>query len=422
MSGVLYGSVEWCNELSPIDDSLIADILVVGGGLVGLTLAISAAQSGFRVVVIDRDTPENSTGAEFDGRVSSVAAGSANLFKALGLWGMVSSEAQPIYQIRVSDGEAPRFLHYDSDDLGGEPMGYIVENRILRCALYLAAKREERITLKNGTFLEKLETDAFRVSALFSDGTFVRAPLVIAADGRVSSVRACVGIGTTYKDYGQMGIVCTVTHELDHEGIAHERFLRGGPFAILPMRGKRSSLVWTERTELARELLKVKAEIFLDELRWRLGDFLGDLGLAGRVWSYPLSLTMAKDLVAQRTALVGDAAHAIHPIAGQGLNLGLRDAAVLVEVIADARRLGLDIGDQGTLSRYSRWRRFDALTMAAVTDGLNRLFAHDSEVFRVMRNVGLTAVNSNRPLKALFRKHAMGLLGKLPKLLEGEPS
>ena len=406
--------------MSPIDDSLIAEILIVGGGLVGLTLAISAAQSGFRVVVIDRDAPDNSTGADFDGRVSSVAAGSANLFKALGLWGMVSSEAQPIHQIRVSDGEAPRVLHYDSDDLGGQAMGYIVENRILRRALHEAAKREDRIVLKTGTSLERLETDSFRVTALLSDGTLARAPLAVAADGRASYVRTSVGIGTTRKDYGQMGLVCTVAHELDHEGIAHERFLRGGPFAILPMKGKRSSLVWTERTALARELLKVKAETFLDELRWRFGDFLGELDLAGRVWSYPLSLTMAEDLVAQRTALVGDAAHAIHPIAGQGLNLGLRDAAVLVEVMADARYLGLDIGDQGTLHRYSRWRRFDALTMAAVTDGLNRLFVHDSEVFRVVRNVGLTAVNSNRPLKALFQKHAMGLLGKLPKLLEGE--
>ena len=407
--------------MSPINDSLIADILIVGGGLVGLTLAISAAQSGFQVVVIDRDAPDNSTGADFDGRVSSVAAGSANLFKALGLWGMVSFEAQPIHQIRVSDGQAPRFLHYDSDDLGGQAMGYIVENRILRRALHEVAKREDRILLKTGTSLERLEVDSFRVTALLSDGTLARAPLAVAADGRASSVRTSVGIGATRKDYGQMGLVCTVAHELDHEGIAHERFLRGGPFAILPMKGKRSSLVWTERTELARELLKVKAETFLDELRWRFGDFLGELGLAGRVWSYPLSLTMAKDLVAQRTALVGDAAHAIHPIAGQGLNLGLRDAAVLVEVMADARYLGLDIGDQATLHRYSRWRRFDALTMAAVTDGLNRLFVHDSEVFRLVRNVGLTAVNSNRPLKALFQKHAMGLLGKLPKLLEGKP-
>ena len=406
--------------MAPIDDSLVADVLVVGGGLIGLTLAISAAQSGFQVVIVDRDTPDNSTGAEFDGRVSSVAAGSANLFKALRLWEMVAPEAQPIHQIRVSDGEAPRFLHYDSDDLGGQAMGYIVENRILRQALHVAAKREASIVLKTGTSLEKLETDTFRVAGLLSDGTLVRAPLAVAADGRGSSVRLSVGIGATRKEYGQTGLVCTVAHELDHEGIAHERFLRGGPFAILPMKGKKSSLVWVEKTELARELLQVKTEPFLDELKWRFGDFLGDLSLVGRVWSYPLSLTMAKDLVAQRTALVGDAAHAIHPIAGQGLNLGLRDAAVLVEVMDDARSIGLDIGDQETLRRYSRWRRFDGLTMAVVTDGLNRLFAHDSEVFRMVRNAGLTAVNSNRPLKALFQKHAMGLLGKLPKLLEGE--
>ena len=412
--------VEWCDELTQIDDSLITDVLIVGGGLVGLTLAISAAQSGFQVVVADRDTLDNLTGVGFDGRVSSVAAGSANLFKALRVWEMVAPQAQPIHQIRVSDGQAPRFLHYDSDDLGGQAMGYIVENRILRQALHSAVNREDKIVLKTGTSLEKLETDSFRVAATLSDGTLVRAPLAVAADGRDSSVRLSSGIGATCKEYGQMGIVCTVAHEFDHEGIAHERFLHGGPFAILPMKGKKSSLVWVEKTELARELLRLKAEAFLDELRWRFGDFLGDLGLAGRVWSYPLSLSMARDLVAQRIVLVGDAAHAIHPIAGQGLNLGLRDAAVLVEVMDDARSIGLDIGDQGTLRRYSRWRRFDGLTMALVTDGLNRLFAHDSEIFRVMRNAGLTAVNSNRPLKALFQKHAMGLLGKLPKLLEGE--
>ena len=217
-----------------------------------------------------------------------------------------------------------------------------------------------------------------------------------------------------------MGLVCTVSHELDHDGIAHERFLRGGPFAILPMKGKKSSLVWTEKSELARELLQLNGESFLGELRWRFGDFLGDVSLVGGVWSYPLSLTMAENLVAQRTALIGDAAHAIHPIAGQGLNLGLRDAAVLVEIMNDARAIGLDIGDQEALRRYSRWRRFDGMTMAAVTDGLNRLFVHDSEVFRMVRNAGLTAVNSSRPLKALFQKHAMGLLGKLPKLIEGE--
>jgi len=412
--------VEWCDELTQIDDSLITDVLIVGGGLVGLTLAISAAQSGFQVVVADRDTLDNLTGVGFDGRVSSVAAGSANLFKALRVWEMVAPQAQPIHQIRVSDGQAPRFLHYDSDDLGGQAMGYIVENRILRQALHSAVNREDKIVLKTGTSLEKLETDSFRVAATLSDGTLVRAPLAVAADGRDSSVRLSSGIGATRKEYGQMGIVCTVAHEFDHEGIAHERFLRGGPFAILPMKGKKSSLVWVEKTELARELLRLKAEAFLDELRWRFGDFLGDLSPIGRVWSYPLSLSMARDLVAQRIVLVGDAAHAIHPIAGQGLNLGLRDAAVLVEVMDDARSIGLDIGDQGTLRRYSGWRRFDGLTMALVTDGLNRLFAHDSEIFRVMRNAGLTAVNSNRPLKALFQKHAMGLLGKLPKLLEGE--
>ena len=407
--------------MSPIDSSLRADVLIVGGGLVGLTLAVSAAQSGFEVVLVDRDTPDTSTSPQFDGRVSSVAAGSANLFKALRVWETILPGAQPIHQIRVSDREVPRFLNYDSSDLGGQAMGYIVENQVLRRTLHLAVEREDRIVLRSGASLEKIVTDPYRATALLSDGTRIGASLIVAADGRASSVRTSVGIGVTGKEYGQTGLVCTVAHELDHEGIAHERFLRGGPFAILPMKGRKSSLVWTETTELARELQQLRSNVFLDELRWRFGDFLGDLSLVGKVWSYPLRLTMAEELVAQRTALVGDAAHAIHPIAGQGLNLGLRDVAVLVEVISDARSLGLDIGERETLRRYSRWRRFDGFTMAAVTDGLNRLFVHDSEPLRMVRNAGLTVVNSNRPLKAIFQKHAMGLLGKLPKLIEGEP-
>jgi 2-octaprenyl-6-methoxyphenol hydroxylase len=400
--------------------NLSVDLLIVGGGLVGLSLALSVARAGLRALVVDRDTPQNSASALFDGRVSSVAAGSVNMFKALGVWPKVSDGAQPIYQIRVSDGDSPRFLHYDSGDLDGSPMGYIVENRLLRRTLHADVKAEHRITWRTATSVELLDRCSYRVTALLSDGTSVDAPLVVAADGRDSIVRANAGIKVISEDYRQTGIVCTVAHDSSHEGIAHERFLRGGPFAILPMKGRKSSLVWTERTDLASELVKLDQQVFLDELSWRFGSFLGDLSLVSPVWSYPLRLTMAQDLNANRMVLVGDAAHAIHPIAGQGLNLGLRDAAVLAEVLSDARSLGLDIGDQETLSRYSRWRQFDRLTMVAVTDGLNRLFSYDSSPLRVVRDIGLSAVNSSATVKTLFQRHAMGLLGKLPKLLEGK--
>jgi len=406
--------------VDPTKSNVSVDLLIVGGGLVGLSLALSVARAGLRALVVDRDTPQNSASPLFDGRVSSVAAGSANMFKALGVWSKVSDGAQPIYQIRVSDGDSQRFLQYDSCDLDGTPMGYIVENRLLRGALHAAVRAERRITWRTGTSPEVLDRSAYRVTALLSDGTLVDAPLVVAADGRDSTVRANAGINVISKEYRQTGIVCTVAHELSHEGIAHERFLRGGPFAILPMKGRKSSLVWTERTELAGELVKLDRQVFLDELSWRFGNFLGDLRLVSPVWSYPLRLTMARNLKANRIALVGDAAHAIHPIAGQGLNLGLRDAAVLAEVLSDALSLGLDIGDQETLARYSRWRQFDGLTMVAVTDGLNRLFSDDSTFLQGARDIGLTAVNSSTTLKRLFQRHAMGLLGKLPKLFEGK--
>ena len=415
-----HDTTERRTEVGPAKSDTSADLLIVGGGLVGLSLALSVARAGLRVLVIDRDTPQNSASPLFDGRVSSVAAGSVNMFKALDVWPKVSDGAQPIYQIRVSDRDAPRFLQYDSGDLDGAPMGYIVENRLLRQALHAAVKAEQRIIWRTATSLELLDRGSYRATALLSDGTWVDAPLVVAADGRGSIVRANAGINVISKEYRQTGIVCTVAHELSHKGIAHERFLRGGPFAILPMKGRKSSLVWTEKTELAVELVKLDRQVFLDELSWRFGNFLGDLRLESPVWSYPLRLTMARSLKANRIALVGDAAHAIHPIAGQGLNLGLRDAAVLAEVLSDALSLGLDIGDQETLARYSRWRQFDGLTMVAVTDGLNRLFSHDSALLQGARDIGLTAVNRSVILKSLFQRHAMGLLGKLPKLFEGD--
>ena len=259
-----------------------------------------------------------------------------------------------------------------------------------------------------------------RVFGRFGGGA-VRARLAVAADGRDSALRREAGIAVTTWRYPQVGIVCTVAHERPHRGIAHERFLPAGPFAILPMTGNRSSLVWTERSDLAPAMMALGEAEFGSEVALRFGDFLGRLDVVGPRWSYPLALVHAERYADRRLALVGDAAHAIHPIAGQGLNLGLRDAAALAEALVDDRRLGLDIGAAGALERYQRWRRFDSLVLMAATDGLNRLFSNDIEPLRLARDVGLAAVNRAVPLKRFIMRHAMGTLGRLPRLVRGQP-
>ena len=393
------------------------DVLVVGGGLVGLSLARAIAGSGLGVIIVDRESPKQTVSDIFDGRVSSIARGSVNMLKRLGVWTSIRKDAQPIEEIRVTDSGAPFFLHYASQDVGNEPMGYILENRILRCALHRLVESDSRIVWRTGVEVKAIERGAYGVTAELSDGTKASALLVAAADGRRSVLRANAGIDVVKRSYRQVGIVCTVAHSYPHGAIAHERFLSAGPFAILPMTGNRSSLVWTERPEVASTILKLSTGDFLKELAWRFGDFLGKLEVVSPRWHYPLELTLAGQLVARRLALVGDAAHAIHPIAGQGLNLGLRDAAALTEVVVRAQQLGMDFGEPVVLDGYGRWRRFDGLAMAAVTDSLNRLFSNDITPLREARVLGLATVNKLPSLKAVFQRHAMGVLGRLPELL-----
>lgn len=382
----------------------------------GLTLARAAAHVGLEVLIVDRESSRQATSRTFDGRVSSIAKGSVNMLKHLGVWERVRKDAQPINEIRVTDGDSPLFLHYDSRDVGKGPMGYILENRILRSALHAVIAEDPGIVWRSATEVKEIKRGLYGVQAQLSDGTTASAALVAAADGRHSALRAEAGINVISRSYRQVGIVCAVAHFLPHQAIAHERFLSAGPFAILPMTGKRSSLVWTERPEIATTILKLGDNEFFSELSWRFGDFLGQLEVLGPRWHYPLQLTLAERLTAERLALVGDAAHAIHPIAGQGLNLGLRDAAALAEVIGDARALGMDIGDSMVLRGYGRWRRFDGLAMAAVTDGLNRLFSNDIGPIRDIRNIGLATVNQLPLLKRVFQRHAMGVLGNPPRL------
>ncbi len=401
-----------------------ADVLVVGGGPVGTTLAAALGGAGVEVALIERADPAALTDAGFDGRVSAIALGSANMLGAIGVWGLVA-EAEPIRDIRVSDGDAVGrtsglFLHYDHRALGDRPFGYMVENRVLRAALYarLAALPEVRVLAP--ALMDGLERGPRGVEARLADGRLVVARLAVGADGRRSALRHQAGIGVLAWPYAQTSIVCSVAHRRPHNGVAHEHFLPGGPFAVLPMTGNRSAVVWTEANRLAPHMLALGDADFGAEMTRRFGDSLGRLRPIGPRWSFPLSLSHAERYIDRRLALIGDAAHAIHPIAGQGLNLGLRDVAALAEAVVDARRLGLDIGEQPVLERYQRWRRFDTLVLAVVTDGLNRLFSNDLTGLRLARDLGLGVVNRAAPLKRLFMRHAMGLVGELPRLVRGE--
>ena len=405
---------------TPDTAPLKTDILIAGGGLVGGTLACALASAGFAVVVVDQQAPRDGLEASFDGRASAIALTSKHVLDQLGLWAPIASDTQAINDIRVTDGDSPLFLHYDHDDIGAEAFGYMVENRSIRKALHGRIGELANLTLRAPARIETLDCSSSGVQATLDDGLVVKARLIIGAEGRNSPTRDHAGIALTGWSYHQTGIVCTVEHEYPHDGIAHEHFLPAGPFAILPLTGNRSSIVWTERADLSPAIMALNDDEFLAELKSRFGDFLGDVKVHGPRWAYPLSLQYADRATDTRLALAGDAAHGMHPIAGQGLNMGLRDVAALAEVLVDARRLGLDPGDALVLEKYERWRRFDNTLMLAMTDLLNRLFSNDIAPLALARNVGLAAVNKMPPVKKLFMKHAMGVVGDLPRLMRNE--
>lgn len=401
----------------------VADVLIVGGGLVGGTLACALAEKGVSVVVIDGEDPEALLAAGYDGRCSAIALACQRLLATIGLWDLLGGESQPILDIRVVDGGSPLFLHYAQAEAQG-PMGYMVENRLLRQAILTRLGRLPAATLLAPARMTALRRDLDGVSATLSDGQTVRARLVVGADGRRSQVRESAGIGIRTLGYGQTAIVLTVEHERPHRGCAVEHFLPAGPFAILPMPGNRSSLVWTERSDLVSGLLALPAERFQAELERRFGDHLGWVRPVGPRFSYPLTLQAANRYVDRRLALVGDAAHGMHPVAGQGMNYGLRDVAVLAERLVVAQRLGLDPGAPALLAEYEALRRPDNLLMLAITDALVRLFSNDIAPVALARRLGIGAVERMGPLKRLFMRHAMGTL-KLgpppPRLMRGVP-
>ncbi len=409
------------NRTAPEPGELLStEILLIGGGLAGLSLAAALGDAGVSVAVIEPMAPERMLDTGFDGRTTAIAAGSQTALETIGVWDSIGAEAEPILEIRISDGHSPLFLHYDYRLLGDEALGHIVENRVLRRALLSRLEGLPSVTMLTGTTIRRLDRAGPAVEAETDRGIEIRAMLAIATDGRNSPTRQAAAIDTTSWRYDQTGIVCTVAHERNHRGIAQERFLPSGPFAILPMTERRSSIVWTERTDLAPRLLQLDRTAFIEELARRFGDYLGALELVGPVFSYPLGLLHAKSYIAPRLALAGDAAHAIHPIAGQGLNIGLRDVAVLAEQIVDTLRLGLDPGAPAMLERYERLRRFDNTLMLAATDGLNRLFSNNIAPVRTARDLGLAAVDRMPGLKKIFMGHAMGQLGDLPRLVRGE--
>jgi 2-octaprenyl-6-methoxyphenol hydroxylase len=408
------------NQRSAHRDDIRADIAVVGGGLSGLSLAIACAAAGIETAVVDRDDPTRFRDAAYDGRTTAIAYGSQQVLKGIGVWDALAPHAEPIREIRVADGDSPLFLHYDRAEIDAEALGYIVENRILRAALQARAEALPSLTVYAPRTVEAVEFGATQARLSLSDGWGITAALVVGADGRNSPMREAAGIKTWRKSYRQVAIVCVVRHEKPHRGVAVEHFRAAGPFAILPMQASRSSIVWTEEEHEAPLLLALDDRAFARQLASRFGDFLGRVEPEPGRWSYPLALIQAERYAAPRLALIGDAAHVIHPIAGQGWNLGVRDIAALAELLVDAHRLGLDLGSSDLLRRYERWRRFDSLTLTTVTDGLNRLFSNEAPPLKLARDIGLAAVNRAPALKRFFMRHAMGVTGDLPRLVKGE--
>jgi 2-octaprenyl-6-methoxyphenol hydroxylase len=399
------------------------DVLIAGGGFAGLALAIALRDGlgdSFAVTVAD---PALAAAQSKDPRASAIAAAARRMFEAVGAWQAVEDKAQPILDMVVTDSKLddavrPTFLTFDGDVEDGEPFAHMIENRHLIDALVTRA-REAGVDLRAGA-VTGFAASGRAIDVQFKDGGGIAARLLVGADGAKSSVREAAGIAIHGWDYDQSAIVTTVAHERDHNGRAEEHFLPAGPFAILPLTGQRSSIVWTETKAEAARIVALPDADFHAELEKRFGLKLGDIQVAGPRRAFPLGLYTARSFIAARLALIGDAAHIIHPIAGQGLNMGLRDAAALAETIADAARLGLDPGDANTLERYQRWRRFDTMSMGAATDGLNRLFSNENDALRIVRDVGLGLVERMPALKRVFIREAAGFTGDVPKLLKGE--
>jgi 2-octaprenyl-6-methoxyphenol hydroxylase len=406
-----------------------ADVIVAGAGMAGATFALAAEHAGLKVVLIDPQPFAAQVAPTYDGRASAIAYSSFRQWRVLGVAEKLAPFAERIETILVTDAPSPGaatgaphpgFLRFDSAEIAdrseGEPLGYMIENRRIRAALAEAVRERGIVVLAPAA----VERDAAGAAVTLTDGRRLVAPLIVGAEGRASVVREAAGIGVVGWTYRQAGVVATVRMAEPHGGVAHEYFLPGGPFAILPLTENRASLVWTEPTRRAEALRGASDPAFEAHLRRRFGEFLGEVTVEGPRFVYPLTLSLAERMTAPRIALLGDSAHGVHPIAGQGLNLGLKDAAALAEVLAEASRLGEDIGAELVLERYARWRRFDNTGLAVATDLFNRLFSNDHAPLRAVRGLGLSIVNRIAPARRFFMQEAGGAVGDLPRLLRGE--
>ncbi|WDR07398.1 FAD-dependent monooxygenase [Devosia rhodophyticola] len=398
------------------------DVLIVGGGPVGLSMALSLTRfmTGARIGLVDRrpmSVPQ-------DSRASAIAAGVRRVFETLGVWDAMAEKAQPITAMNITDSGAgdlarPLYLRFEGDVAPGEAFAHMVPNRTMAEALL--AQLGDGIEVVAPADIVKTDFDSFGARLTLGDGRQLQAALIIGADGAQSSLRQGAGIGVVAHDYGQNGIVTTIEHELDHQGVAYEHFRPAGPFASLPLPGRRSSLVWTETRANAAHYLAMDAQQLALEIESVMGSSLGSVQIIEKVQSFPLRMQIAREMVAPRLALIGDAAHVVHPIAGQGLNLGLKDVAALAEVVIEAMRLGMDHGGDDVLLRYQSWRRLDTSAMAMVTDMMNRLFSNDIAPVRALRDLGLGLVDRAGPLKDAMIRNASGLTGSGPRLLLGQP-
>ena len=403
-----------------------SDILIVGGGLNGPALALALADQGFSVKIIDALPADARASDDFDGRSYALALASQRLLQGIGIWDRVAADSQPILEVKVTDGRAgegpaPFMLHMHHGEIEEGPLGYMLEDRFLYRALMEAVKASPAITLLSGESVADQDTSGPRATVTLAGGEIHSARLLVGCDGRQSGTARRAGIRRHGHDYGQTALVCAIEHEKPHHGIAHQFFMPPGPLAILPLPGNRVSIVWSETHENARRINALPEDEYLEVLKPRFGSFLGKFRLAGKRFTYPLNLTLAERYIAPRIALVGDAAHGVHPIAGQGLNLGLRDVAALAEVLTEARRRGEDIAAPDVPARYQQWRRFDSTALALGMDAVNRLFSNDNPLLRLGRDLGLGVVNALPGLKRRFIREAAGLTGDLPRLMRGRP-
>ena len=402
--------------------SIDTDIAIVGGGLNGPILALALAQAGSKSVVIDALTIKVRKNASFDGRSYAVALTSQRLLNNIGLWTNIKDNAQAMLEIKVSDGRAgegpsPFFMHFDHAEIEDKPMGYMVQDRYLRRALLDAMAENPNVTHIQGETVVGQDVISGGVTVTLSSGKKISARALIGCDGRGSGTAERAGIKRIGWGYGQTALVCAIEHEKPHGGIAHQFFMPTGPLAILPLTGNRSSIVWSETEANATAFNALSDAEYLTMLRPRFGNFLGEISLAGARFSYPLALSITDRLVADRTALVGDAAHGLHPIAGQGLNAGMRDIAALVQIITEAQKRGEDYSSLAVLKRYEEWRRFDNTALALATDTFNKLFSNDNPVLRLGRDLGMGLINKLPGLRRSFIREAAGLSGDLPDLM-----